>query len=166
MPNVLGGGFGWLSTVGVLDWPTITMVGSEAGLQCTARHGLAALDRAVNRQFPDGAGDRGLSLMSNNGWQPASMAFRETCSTLGLQQALTSYNHAHGNVDTERVNRSFKEECLRLQEWSGPFQMISTLGKWIEDYNKHYSHSALGYKPPRHYERDYHSRHCPPFAAA
>jgi putative transposase len=28
MPNVLGGDFGWLSSVGVLDWSTTTMVGS------------------------------------------------------------------------------------------------------------------------------------------
>jgi transposase InsO family protein len=165
MPTVLGGDFGWLSSVGVLDWPTTSMVGSEAGLQCTARNGLAALDRAVNRQFPDGTSDRGLSLMSDNDFQPASLAVGEACSTLGPQQAFPSYT-PQGNADTERVNRSFKGECLRLQEWSGPFQMISTLNNWIEDYSRPSLHSALGYKPPRQCERDHHSRHGPPLAAA
>jgi transposase InsO family protein len=77
----------------VLAWYTKTIVGYYAGLQCTARYWLAALDMALNRQFPDGARDRGLSLMSDNGCQPASMAFMETCSTLGIHQAFTSYNN-------------------------------------------------------------------------
>jgi transposase InsO family protein len=76
---------------------------------------------AVNRQFPDGAGDRGLSLMSDNGCQPALMAFMETCSTLGIHQAVTSSNNPKSNADTERVIRTFKEEGLWLQEWSDPF---------------------------------------------
>jgi putative transposase len=166
MTNVLVGDFGWRYSLVVLDWYTTTMVSSYAGFPCTARHGLAALDMAVNRQFPDSARDRGVSLMSGNGCQPASMAFMETCSTLGIHQAWTSYNPPKGNADTERVIRTFKEECLWLQEWSDPFQVISTLGIWSDDYNKHYLHSTLGCKPPRQYERDYRSRQSPPFAAA
>jgi hypothetical protein len=57
---------------------------------------------------------------------------------LGIHQAFTSYNNPKGNTDTERVIRTFKEEYLWLQEWSDPFQVISTLDKWIEDYNKHW----------------------------
>jgi putative transposase len=166
MTKVLVGDFGWIYIVVVLDWYTKTIVGYYAGLQCTARHWLAALDMAVNRQFPDGARDRGLSLMSDNGCQPASIAFMETCSTLGIHQAFTSYNNPKGNADTERMIRTLKEECLWLREWSDPSQVISTLGSWIEDYNEHYLHSALGYKTPRQYERNDHSRHSPPFAAA
>jgi transposase InsO family protein len=98
MTKVLVGDFGWLAIVGVLDWYTATMVGSYASLPCTASRGRAALDMAVNRQFPDGARDRGVSLMSGNGCQQASMAFLETCSTLGIHQALTRWNHPKGNA--------------------------------------------------------------------
>jgi hypothetical protein len=94
------------------------------------------------------------------------MAFRETCSTLGLHQALTSAHNLQGNADPERVRRTLTEEGLRLQEWSDPFQVISTLGNWLEAPNEPYLHSALGYKPPRQYERGHHSRHSSPFAAA
>jgi putative transposase len=147
MTKVLVGDFGWLYSVMVLDCYTTTMVGSYAGFPCTARHGLGALDMAVTWQFPDGARDRGASLSSGNGCQPALMAFMETCRTSGIHQELTSYNHPRGNTDTERVIRTFKEECLWLQEWSDPSQVISTLGNGSEDYKKHYLHSALGYKP-------------------
>jgi putative transposase len=63
-------------------------------------------------------------------------------------------DHPKGNADTERFMRTLKEEGLWLQEWSCPFQLISPLGSWIEEYNEHYLHSALGYKTPRPFERE------------
>jgi putative transposase len=59
MTKVLVGDFGWIYIVVVLDWYTKPMVGYYVGLQCTAGHWLATMDMAVNRQFPDGARDRG-----------------------------------------------------------------------------------------------------------
>ena len=55
MTKVLVEGFGWVYIVVVLDWYTKKIVGYYAGLRCTAQQWLAALDMAVNRQFPDGA---------------------------------------------------------------------------------------------------------------
>jgi putative transposase len=96
-------------------------------MQCKSQDWLAALDMAVNRQFPNGARDQGLSLMSDNGCQPTSRAFMEACSALRIQQAFTSYNNPKGNADTERLMRTLKEECLWLQQWTCPFALVSTL---------------------------------------
>jgi putative transposase len=166
MTKVLVEGFGGVSIVLVLDWYTKKIVGYYAGSPCTARHWLAALDMAVNRQFPDGARGQGLCLMSDNGSQPTSLAFMRVCATLGIHQAFTSYNNPKGNADTERVMRTLKEECLWLQEWTCPFELSRAVGRWITDYNEHYLHSALGYKTPRQFEREYYSSHSPPFIAA
>ena len=166
MTKVLVGGFGWVYIVVVLDWYTKKIVGYYAGMQCKSRDWLAALDMAVNRQFPNGARDQGLSLMSDNGCQPTSRAFMEACSALGIQQAFTSYNNPKGNADTERLMRTLKEECLWLQEWTCPFALVSALGAWMPTYNERYLHSALGYKSPRQFEREYHNGHSTPFAAA
>jgi putative transposase len=166
MTKVLVDGFGWVYIVLVLDWYTKTIVGYYAGMPCTARHWLAALDMAVNHEFPTGTRDQGLSLMSDHGCQPTSMAFMKACSTLGIQQAFTSYNNPKGNADTERVMRTLKEECLWLQEWNSPFELIRALEVWITDYNTHYLHSSLGYQSPRQFERAYHLRHGTPFVAA
>ena len=166
MTKALVEGFGWVYIVVLLDWYTKKIVGYYAGSPCTAKHWLAALDMAVNRQGPDGARGQGLCLMSDNGSQPTSLALMQVCTTLGIHQAVTSYNNPKGNADTARVIRTLKEECLWLQEWSCPFQLINMLGSWIEEYNEHYLHSALGYKTPRQFEREYYSSHSPPFAAA
>jgi putative transposase len=73
---------------------------------------LEALDMAVNRQFPHGARGQAVSLMSDNGCQPTSIAFMRAWATLEVQQALTSDHNPQGNADTERFMRTRKEECL------------------------------------------------------
>jgi putative transposase len=159
MTKVLVQGVGWISIVIVLDWYTKMIVGYYAGMQCQAQHWLAALEMAVNRQFPAGVRGQGLALMSDNGGQPTSTACMRACGILGLQQAFTSDNNPEGKADTERVIRTLKEECLWLQEWTCPFTLASVLKTWTDDDNEHYLHSALGYKPPRQFERDYHLSH-------
>jgi transposase InsO family protein len=166
MTKVLVQGVGWVYVVVVLDWYTKAIVGYYAGIQCQSRNWLAALNMAVNGQFPAGARGQGLSLMSDNGCQPTSLAFMRACATLGVHQAFTSYNNPKGNADTERVIRTLKEECLWLQEWTCPLALVRALAAWMDEYNEHYLHSALGYKPPRQFEREYYASHSPPFVAA
>ena len=166
MTKVLVEGFGWVYIVVVRDWYTKKIVGYEVSLRSTTQQWLAALDRAVNCQFPEGARGQGLSLMSDHGCQPTAMAFMQVCNTLGIHQVFTSYNNPKGNADTERVMRTLKEEGLWLHEWTSPVTLASALERWIADDTEHYLHSALGYKPPRQFEREYHSRHGTQFTAA
>lgn len=120
MTKVMLEGFGWVYVVLVLDWYTKKIVGHYAGLQCRTWQWLVALNRAVNRQFPEGARGQGLSLMADNGSQPTSRAFMQVCETLEIRQAFTSYNHPKGNADTERMMRTLKEEFIWLREWRSP----------------------------------------------
>jgi putative transposase len=120
MTKVMGAGFGWLSIVVVLDWYTKKIVGYETDLRCTTQQWLVALDRAVNRQFPDGARGRGWCLMSDHGCQSTSAAFMHACSTLGVHQAFTSDNNPKGKAETERVMRTLNEACLGRHEWTSP----------------------------------------------
>jgi putative transposase len=167
MTKVLVEGLGWVYIVVMRAWYTTKSVGYEVGLQSTTQQWLAALDRAGNRQCPAGARGQGRSLMSENGWQPTSMAFMHVCNTLGIHQVFTSYNNPKGNADTAGGMRTLKkEECLWLHEWTSPLTLASALERWIDDYNEHDLHSALGYKPPRPFERKYHCRHGTQFTAA
>jgi putative transposase len=79
----------------------------------------------------------------------------QACATLEIHQAFTSYNNPKGNADTERFMRTLKEECLWLQEWTCPLELIRALKDWLTHYNEHYLHSTLGYQSPRQFERDY-----------
>jgi putative transposase len=133
---------------------------------CTATHGLAALNMAVNPQFPEGARGQGVSWMSDNGCQPPSLAFMEACSTLEIHQAFTRDNNPKGHAATERVIRTLQEEGRWLQEWTCPLALARALKTWSDDDNEHDLHSALGYKTPRQIERAYHTSHGTQFTAA
>ena len=167
MTKVLVQNFGWIYVTVVLDWFSKKIVGYHIGPQSKARHWLEALNMAVNRQFPSGARGQELHLMSDNGCQPTSLAFMESCRTLGIQQAFTSYCNPKGNADTERVMRTLKEELFWLQEWKSPFVLENRFKEWVEsDYNQLYPHSTLGFKPPARFEAEYFASHNPQFSAA
>jgi len=139
---------GWAYIVLVLDWYSKKVVGYHCGRTATSAEWLTALDRGLNRQFPEGAREHDLHLMSDNGSQPTSERFMQACSTLGVHQAFTCYNNPKGNADTERMMRTLKEELLWLREWGDPYQVSEALTDWIERYNQSYLHSALAYKTP------------------
>lgn len=161
MTKVKVGSFGWMYLVLVLDWYTKKIAGYYAGMTCTSRHWQEALDMAVNNQFPEGARGQGVSLMSDNGCQPTAVSFMKSCRELGINQAFTSYNNPKGNADTERMIRTLKEELVWLRDWQNPFEMATDLKDWIEDYNQHYLHSALGYRTPLQTEASYYREYSP-----
>jgi putative transposase len=166
MPTVWVQGFGWGYIVVVRDWYPKLMVGYAAGLPWKTHDWLLAWDMAVNRQFPEGVRGQGVPLMSDHGCQPTSTAFLQACGLLGSHQALTSDNNPQGNAATQRVMRTLNEACLGLREWTCPVARVRSLAAWFGSDNQQYLHSALGYKPPRQFARDYDASHSPPFVAA
>jgi len=150
-------GDGWAYVVLVLDWFSKKVVGHYCGEQSKSWHWLADLNKAVNRQFPAGIrkAEIELNLMSDNGSQPTSRSFMETCSGLGIKQAFTAYNNPKGNADTERMMRTLKEELCWLQEWSSAAELKTALDTFVENFNDGYLHSALGYKTPNAFEKEH-----------
>lgn len=146
---------GWAYVVIVKDWYTKKLVGHYCGKTATSSEWLTALDRALNRQFPDGVRHHELHLMSDNGSQPSSLKFMKACGVLGVHQAFTSYNNPRGNADTERVIRTMKEELIWLREWRDAYELSKELDIWIEKYNTTWLHSTLGYRTPNRVEETY-----------
>jgi transposase InsO family protein len=146
---------GWAYVVLVKDWYTKKVVGHHCGTTATSREWLMALDRGLNRQFPDGVRNHSLHLMSDNGSQPTSLKFMKACSVLGVHQAFTSYNNPKGNADTERMMRTLKEELIWLREWRDAHELSAALDTWFDTYNETWLHSALGYRTPNRAEETY-----------
>lgn len=150
---------GWVYLVIVLDWCTKKVVGWDLSLRSRASEWQGALERAIEREFPQGVREQGLKLISDNGSQPTSVSFMRDMATLGIEQIFTSYDNPKGNAETERMIRTIKEEILWLNEFSSLEEAKRAIGHWIEhDYNKLYVHSELGYISPEEFEELYRSQ--------
>jgi len=146
---------GWVYVVVVLDWYTKKIVGHYSGKQARTKEWLLALNKSLNREYPQGVRGNKLKLISDNGSQPTSLTFMKTCSNLDIKQIFTSYNNPKGNADTERMIRTMKEELFWLREWDNEREVTQELHKWVQYYNRSYLHSALGYKTPAQIEAEY-----------
>jgi len=156
MTKILIRSFGWLYLVIVLDWFTKKIIGYSLKMRSKVDDWLEALNNAVNNQFPQGAltKQEELFLISDNGSQPTSTKFIQTCSILEIKQIFTCYDNPKGNADAERVIRTMKEDLIWLKEWQTPFEFEEDLRNWISCYNHDYPHSSLGYKTPVQFEKE------------
>jgi transposase InsO family protein len=146
---------GWIYLVAVVDWYSRKVVGHAMDVHCRSELWIQALESAVLNEFPNGSRDENLFLMSDNGSQPTSQKFMHVAGILGIQQTFTSYNNPKGNANTERWFRTFKEDCVWINEWSNIKEARKDVLNWIEFYNNDYIHSALNGMSPNEFLAQY-----------
>jgi len=147
---------GWVYFVGVLDWYTKKIVGWNLSLRSRSLEWREAMDFAIQKEFPEGVRGNELKLVSDNGSQPTSTSFMREMALLGIKQIFTSYDNPKGNAETERVMRTIKEELIWLNEFGSLEEARENIRNWImNDYNKLYVHSSLGYLSPEEFELKY-----------
>jgi len=157
MTKIKIGSWGWYYLVIVLDWYTKEIIGHSLSLQSKSRDWQETLHQAVQKRFPEGIRDSLIStlyLVSDNGCQPTSLSYMQTCAALGIKQVFTSWSNPKGNADTERVIRTLKEDLVWPYDWDNPFHFQRALIKWVNNYNQDFPHQALGYHTPcEHYQK-------------
>ena len=153
---------GWAYLVVVNDWFTKKIPGTFVGNRSRAAEWLAAVAAALNLQFPGGIKEfenLELNLMSDNGRQPTSVSFMRTVGSLGIKQAFTAYANPKGSADTERLIRTLKEELIWRREWSSVEELAKAMPEFVVSFNENYLHSALGYKTPNEFEKQWFTEH-------
>lgn len=147
--------FGWIYLHVVIDWGTKKLLSTHMSLSSKSADWIAALNEAVNLQFPNGIKESPYipELISDHGCQPTSTAFMRACSELGIHQIFASYSNPKGNADTERVIRTIKEDLVWIKEFDSVAKFEAALKQWQKAYNEDFPHSSLGYMTPYEYER-------------
>ena len=158
MTKFMVGGLGWVYLTVVEDWYTRKILGYQVGTRTKSSDWRKALESAVGCAFPSESRDHNLHLMSDNGSQPTSVSFMRACSVLGIEQAFTAYNNPKGNANTERLIRTIKEELVWVNEFKSLEEVETKLKQWVEDYNRNYPHSALGYRSPEEFQAQNHTQ--------
>jgi transposase InsO family protein len=90
-------------------------------------------------------------LISDNGGQFIAKDFQEYLKNLELQHTTTSFNYPQSNGKIERYHRSLEEECIRVKSMITPEDAQNQIAGYIDHYNNHRLHSALGYLRPIDY---------------
>lgn len=146
---------GWIYLHVVIDWGTKKLLSTHMSLTSKSADWIVALNEAVNFQFLNGIRDASYipELVSDHGCQLTSTAFFKACSELGIHQIFASYSNPKGNVDTERVIRTIKEDLVWIKEFDSVAEFEAALKQWQKAYNEDFPHSSLAYMTPYEYER-------------
>ena len=98
-----------------------------------AEHGIARIER----------------LMTDNAFAYRySTDVKQACADLGIVQKFIRPHCPWQNGKVERLNRTLATEWAYRQPFDSNTARQAALAPWLEHYNNHRSHSALGGKPP------------------
>ena len=86
-------------------------------------------------------------VMTDNAWA-YRWSLREIIGALGARQTFIRPHCPWQNGKVERLNRTLTTEWAYRQAFTSNDQRTAALAPWIEHYNTHRRHSALGGHPP------------------
>ncbi len=116
---------------------------------------ISALTKAV----AGGAVKTGTIIHSDRGSQYVSKSFRALLASNGCRQSMSRQGNCYDNAQAESFFSRLKSELLEGGVFESVEQARSETFSYIEGYyNRVRRHSALGYKTPDEFERDFNNQ--------
>ena len=143
-------GEGKLYLYSVLDVGSRRVLGFALGEHHDAELAYGALVMAVavrGGQVP------GVIMHTDRGGEFTAGLFRAACQRLGISQSMGRPGSALDNAVIESWHSTLEFELRRLEHYATKAAARAGVAAWIEDYNHHRRHSALGRVSPVDYER-------------
>ena len=94
-----------------------------------------------------------IRLNTDRGSEYTADAFRAACARLSVSQSMGRPGSALDNAVIESWHSTLEFELRRLEHYAAKAAARAGVAAWIEDYNYHRRHSALGRVSPVDYER-------------
>jgi transposase InsO family protein len=146
----IGTGEGKLYLDSVLDVGSRRVLGFALGEHHDADLAYGALVMAVavrGGQVP------GVIMHTDRGSEYTAGLFRAACQRLSVSQSMGRPGSALDNAVIESWHSTLEFELRRLEHFATRAAARAGVAAWIEDYNYHRRHSALGRISPVDYER-------------
>ncbi|THA24053.1 IS3 family transposase [Streptomyces sp. RKND-216] len=151
----------------VVDVYSRTIVGWSAATSKRAKLVLDALDMALWRRDRAGTpAGPGLIHHSDAGSQYTSFAFTTHLVAAGLDASIGSVGDALDNALMESQIGLFKTELIKPRTtWKTLAEIEVATAEWVDWFNHHRIHTAIGDIPPAECEATYYAQHQPQPAA-
>lgn len=134
--------------VAVMDWHTRAVLSWELSNTLDSAFCLEALKRAVAK-----AGRVPEIFNTDQGCQFTSNDWVGAVEGLGVKVSMDGRGRWMDNVFIERLWRSLKCERLYMSSYRNLIELKAGIDDWMNDYNHHRIHQALGYAKPWHLYR-------------
>jgi transposase InsO family protein len=146
----IGTGEGKLYLASVMDMASRRVLGFALGEHHDAQLAYSALVMAVavrGGQVP------GVILHTDQGSEYTAGLVRQACARLGISQSMGRPGSALDNAVIESWHSTLEFELRSVEHFTTRAAARARVSTWIEDYNQHRRHSALGMMSPIDYER-------------
>jgi putative transposase len=141
---------GKLHLVSVLEVASRRVLGFTLGERHDAQLAYGALAMALAIR---GGQAPGVIFHSDQGSEYTARAFRAACGRLGVTQSMGRPGSALDNAVIESWHSTLEFELRQVEHFTTRATARAKVAAWIEDYNHHRRHSALGMMSPVDYER-------------
>ena len=133
---------GFLYLVAIMDWQTRMVLSRRISNTLDADFCVDALNEAIYRFGPPDI------MNSDQGSQFTSFAWTDRLRRSGIRISMDGKGRYLDNIFIERLWRTLKYECVYLHAWETGSQARAGVRQWMEFYNYHRPHKALGGQPP------------------
>jgi putative transposase len=141
---------GKLYLASVLDVGSRRVLGFALGEHHDAELAYGALVMAVAVR---GGRVPGVIMHTDQGGEYTAGLFRAACARLSVSQSMGRPGSALDNAVIESWHSTLEFELRRVEHFATRAAARAGVAAWIEDYNYHRRHSALGRVSPVEYER-------------
>ena len=140
---------GKLYLASVLDMASRRVLGFALGEHHDAQLAYGALAMAVAVR---GGQAPGVVFHTDQGSEYTAGTVRAACTRLGIRQSMGRPGSALDNAVIESWHSTLEFELRSLEDFQTRAAARARVSAWIEDYNRHRRHSALGMMSPVGYE--------------